>query len=144
MLNVFGAILCGPAMNGGVSFRNIDWTKSLKATARRILMSRQEKIDDRVLEATPILDQSYLSHIAVPPMIQKALERHRLDLPELIKLHANQWAAYRGDERLEFGKSKRALYHKYLDRGLTIEELVVLGVEAEPPDGLDPSERAHL
>ena len=80
----------------------------------------------------------------VPPMIQKALQRHRRDLPGLIKGHAKQWVAYRGDERLEFGKSKRALYHKYLDRGLTLDELVVLGVEPELPDELDPSEWAHV
>jgi hypothetical protein len=78
-------------------------------------------------------------------MIQKAMEKHRRDLPELMKRHADQWVVYHGEERLEFGRSKRALYHKYLDRGLKPDELIVLGVEPElPPDELDPSEWAHV
>ena len=94
----------------------------------------------------PELDRSYLADIEVPPMIRIALERHRRDLPELMQRHANQWVAYRGEERLEFGRSKRVLYQKYLDRGLTLDELVVLGVEAEMPDEvkLDSSEWAQI
>jgi hypothetical protein len=61
-----------------------------------------------------------------------------------MKRHADQWVAYRGEERLEFGRSKRALYHKYLDRGLSLDELLVLAVEPELPDELDPSEWAHV
>ena len=82
----------------------------------------------------------------MPPMIHEAIERHRRDLPELMKRHAYQWVAYHGEERLEFGRSKRALYHKYLDRGLKPDELIVLGVEPELPDEveLDPSEWAHV
>jgi len=86
-----------------------------------------------------------LADLKVPPMIQKALDRHRRDLPELMKRHADEWVAYRGEERLEFGRSQRALYHKYLDCGLSLGELIVLGVEPElPPDELDPSEWAHV
>ena len=60
--------------------------------------------------------------------------------------HAYQWAAYRGEERLEFGRSKRVLYYKYLDRGLSLDELVVLGIEPELPDELelDSSEWFHV
>jgi hypothetical protein len=72
--------------------------------------------------------------IDVPPMIRKAIESHRRDLSELMKRHAYQWAAYRGEERLEIGKSKRDLYHKYLDRRLSLDELVVLGIGPEIPD----------
>jgi hypothetical protein len=72
--------------------------------------------------------------IDVPPMIRKAIESHRRDLSELMKRHAYQWAAYRGEERLEIGKSKRDLYHKYLDRRLSLDELAVLGIGPEIPD----------
>ena len=44
-----------------------------------------------------------------------------------MKHHAYQWAAYRGDERLEVGPSKRDLYRKYLGKGLQRDELIVLG-----------------
>ncbi len=92
----------------------------------------------------PDLERSYLADIQVPPLIQKALDKHRRDLPELMKKHADQWVAYHGDERLELGRSKRNLYHKYLDRGLSLDELIVLAVEPELTDELDPSEWAHV
>jgi hypothetical protein len=76
----------------------------------------------------------------VPPMIRMAIERHRRDLPELTKRHAYRWAAYRGDERLEIGKSKRDLYHKYLGRRLGLDELVVLGIGPEIPDDIGAEE----
>lgn len=109
-------------------------------------MSTVEKTneDDQTEEAH--LEPSLLADLKVPPMIQKAMEKHRRDLPELMKRHADQWVAYRGEERLEFGRSKRALYRKYLDCGLNLDELIVLGVEPELPDEveLDPSEWAHV
>jgi hypothetical protein len=109
-------------------------------------MSKVEETKEPPLPDEPELEQSYLADIRIPPMIQKALDRHRRDLPELMKRHADQWVAYRGEERLEFGRSKRKLYHKYLDRGLSLDELVVLGVEPEMPDEveLDPGEWAHI
>jgi hypothetical protein len=109
-------------------------------------MSTVEKTneDDQAEEAH--LEPSLLADMKVPPMIQKAIERHRHDLPELMKRHADQWVAYRGEQRLEFGRSQRVLYRKYLDRGLSLDELIVLGVEPELPDEveLDPSEWAHV
>jgi hypothetical protein len=83
---------------------------------------------------------SSLADIEVAPMIRKAVEKHRREWPELMKRYAYQWAAYRGDERLEIGKSKRKLYHKYLDRGLSRDELVVLGIGPDIPDELDGEE----
>ncbi len=77
----------------------------------------------------PPLERSIIADMEVPPMIQQALDKHRRDLPELMKKHARQWVAYHGEQRLGFGRSKRKLYRKYLDRGLSIDELVVLGVE---------------
>jgi hypothetical protein len=109
-------------------------------------MSIVEKANegDRAEEAH--VEQSLLADMKVSPMIQKAIERHRRDLPELMKRHADQWAAYRGEERLEFGRSQRVLYRKYLDRGLNLDELIVLGVEPELPDEveLDPNEWVHV
>ena len=109
-------------------------------------MSQVEKTNEDVLTEEEYLEASLLADMKVPPMIQKAIERHRRDLPELMKRHADQWAAYHGEVRLEFGRSQRALYHKYLDRGLKPDELIVLGVEPELPDEveLDPSEWAHV
>ena len=84
-------------------------------------------------EATdrPPEERSSLLDIEVPPMIKKAVEKHRREWEELMKRYPYQWAAYRGDERLEIGKTKHGLYHKYLDRGLSLDELVVLGIR--PP-----------
>jgi hypothetical protein len=107
-------------------------------------MSKSEETKEHALQDEPELERSSLADIPIPTMIQKALEKHRRDLPELMKKHADQWVAYRGEERLEFGRSKRKLYHKYLDRGLSLDELVVLAVEPELPDELDPSEWAHV
>ncbi|MFI5456136.1 MAG: hypothetical protein ACHRXM_11865 [Isosphaerales bacterium] len=107
-------------------------------------MSKSEETTEQALPVEPNLERSFLADIKVPPMIQKALERHRRDLPELMKRHADEWVAYRGEVRLEFGRSQRALYHKYLDRGLNLDELVVLGVEPLLSDEPDPSEWAHV
>jgi hypothetical protein len=94
----------------------------------------------------PKLERSSIADMEVPPMIQKALDQHRRDLPELMKTHPYQWVAYHGEQRLEFGRSQQKLYRKYLDRGLSIDELVVFGVEPELPDEveLDSSEWAHV
>src|SRR3954447_16256368 len=74
-----------------------------------------------------------LDEIEVAPMIERAIEKHRRDLPDLMVRHAYQWAAYRGGVRLEIGKSKRRLYQKYLDSKLGRDELVVLGIGPEIP-----------
>src|SRR5437763_715875 len=82
-------------------------------------------------------EPSSLADIEVPPMIRKAVEKHLREWPELMERYAYQWAAYRGEERLEIGKSKRTLYHKYLDRGLSLDDLVVLGIGPPMEDDLD-------
>ena len=105
-------------------------------------MSTREETKEEAPPEEPM--QSTLADIPIHPMIQKALDRHRRDLPELLKTHPKQWVAYHGDQRLEFGRTKHKLYWKYRDRGLSREELIVLAVEPELPDDLDPSEWAHI
>ncbi len=109
-------------------------------------MSQAETTKGSALPEKPQMERSIVAAMKVPPMIQQALDKHRRDLPELMKTHAYRWAAYHGEQRLEFGRSKRKLYFKYLDRGLSPDELIVLGVEPELPDEveLDPSEWAHI
>jgi hypothetical protein len=83
--------------------------------------------------------QPWQDDIEVMPLIRIAVEKHLREWPELMKRYPYQWAAYRGEERLEIGKSKHRLYRKYLDRGLSLDELVVLGIG--PPMEDDPDGR---
>ena len=78
--------------------------------------------------------------IEVLPMIHKAVEKHRREWRELMKRYPYQWAAYHGDERLEIGKTKHRLYRKYLDRGLSLDELVVLGIGPDIPAVINDDE----
>jgi hypothetical protein len=71
-------------------------------------MSKIEKTNEEIQAEEAYLEPSLLADMKVPPMIQKAMEKHRRDLPELMKRHADQWVAYHGEERLEFGRSQRA------------------------------------
>ena len=104
-------------------------------------MSQIEKTSVKVGETDtsvpPRPARSVAVEIGVPPMIQKAIEKHRSDLAELLRGHEYHWAAYCGDTRLEIGKSKRTLYLKYLDRGMSLDELVVLGIGPQIPDEID-------
>jgi hypothetical protein len=98
------------------------------------------------LRDEPELVRSTPTDVPIRPIIKQALEKHRRDLPELLKTHRDQWVAYYGEERLGFGRSKRKLYFKYVDRGLNPDDLVVFGVEPQMPDEaeLDASEWAHV
>jgi hypothetical protein len=109
-------------------------------------MSIGDTTKESAMPDEPVIVRSIVADMKVPPMIQKALDKHRRDLPELMKTHAYQWVAYHDEQRLEFGRSQRKLYFKYLDRGLSPDELVVFGVEPELPDEveLDSSEWAHV
>jgi hypothetical protein len=82
----------------------------------------------------------WVDDIEVNPKIREAVEKHRIEWEELMKKHPYQWAAYHGAQRLEIGKSKYALYRKYLDRGVKHEELVVLGIGPPIPDVIDEDE----
>jgi hypothetical protein len=84
-----------------------------------------------------------LAEAGVSPLIAQAQVRHRRDLRTLASEHHGQWVAYKGDERLEIGHSKTALYRKYLDQGLARHELLVLCVEPnlfeDQPDFTPPA-----
>jgi hypothetical protein len=85
----------------------------------------------------------WVDHIEVNPMIRAAVAKHRLEWEELMKKHPYRWAAYHGDKRLEIGKAKHTLYHKYIDRGINPEELVVLGIGPPIPDVIDDDETSE-
>jgi hypothetical protein len=89
---------------------------------------------------SPPTEQPWRDPVEVMPMIAKAVEKHRQEWRGLMKRYPYQWAAYHGDVRLEIGKSKRKLYHKYLDRGLSLEELVVLGIGPDIPAVINDDE----
>jgi hypothetical protein len=115
-------------------------------------MSRVEKTSEEARDAGPYPraegiatpEGSALADIEVPPMIRKAVERHRADLAELLKRHAYQWAAYHGDQRLEIAKSKHWLFRKYLDRGLSLDELLVLGIGPPIPDVIEGEQASDV
>jgi hypothetical protein len=73
-------------------------------------MSTREETEERAPPEEPI--RSTLADIPIHPMIQQALDRHRRDLPELLKTHRYEWVIYHGDRRLEFGRTKHKLYRK--------------------------------
>jgi hypothetical protein len=118
-----------------------DWALDASELAQLIA---DEEARKQALPDEPELGWCSFADVPIAPMIKLALEKHRRDLPELLKTHRDQWVAYHGEKRLEFGRSKRKLYRKYRDRGLRRNELIVLGVEPELPDELDPSEWAHV
>jgi hypothetical protein len=89
----------------------------------------------------PLSDQEWYNGLiasGVSPFFASAQLKHRRDLPELLSEHQDEWVAYKGDERLEIGRSKTALYRKYLDQGGARNELLVLCIEPDlfedPPD----------
>ncbi|HKI21747.1 MAG TPA: hypothetical protein VKA15_27900 [Isosphaeraceae bacterium] len=99
-----------------------------------------EEAGDSGSKIGAIPEVSSILDIEVNPKIREAVAKHRIEWEELMKKHPYQWAAYHGDKRLEIGKSKEALYHKYLDRGIRLEELVVLGIGPPIPDVIDDDE----
>ena len=81
-----------------------------------------------------------MTQFGVAPMIAKAHIKHRHDMPELMRHHAYGWVAYHGDKPLEIGSSQAALYRKYLDQGMDLNELVVLGIGPELPATIEVDE----
>ena len=56
-------------------------------------MSTVEKMHEDDEAEEPCLEPSSLADMRVPHMIHQAIEKHRRDLPELMKRHADQWVA---------------------------------------------------
>lgn len=92
---------------------------------------------NRVWPGADAEEPSAILNVEVAPMVKKAMEKHLREWEGLMKRYPYQWAAYRGEERLEIGRSKHKLYRKYLDRGLGREELVVLGIGPPLEDEYD-------
>ncbi len=76
----------------------------------------------------------------VTPMIERSQAAFRRDLPELLKTHYRQWIAYRGNERIGFGRTQFEMYEACYRRGLQDDEFVVRSIEPEMPDEIDPTE----
>lgn len=72
----------------------------------------------------------------IPPMIAKALETFRRDLPELMKRHNGKWVAYHGDKQLGIARKSTKLYQMVNRLGLRDDEYVVewIGPQMEEDD----------
>jgi hypothetical protein len=55
------------------------------------------------------------------------------DLPELLRTHPHQWAAYHGEERIGLATTRTALYQECLRRGLQPGQFAVLPVRPATP-----------
>jgi hypothetical protein len=60
---------------------------------------------------------------------QQALQAFLRDLPDLYRERPGEWVAYRGAERLGFGKEQHLLYQDCLNRGFQLDEFVVFCIE---------------
>ena len=70
----------------------------------------------------------------VAPMLTRSLETFRRDLPRLLESHGGKWVAYRGEQRLGFGKTQTELYEQGFAHGLKADEFLVCSIEPEIPD----------
>ncbi len=78
-----------------------------------------------------------LLNSGITPLRAKAQVYHRRILPALLQDHSRKWAAYHGDRLLEIGTSRAGLYRACLDRGLTPDEVLVLGIVPESSAEID-------
>ena len=76
----------------------------------------------------------------VAPMTERSQAAFRRDLPELLKTHSRQWVAYRGDERIGFGRTQFEMYDECYRHGWQEEEFVVRCIESEMPAEIDAAE----
>ena len=67
----------------------------------------------------------------IAPMIAQSQAAFRRDLPELLKARYRWWVAYRGDERIGFGKTETELYKECFRRGLSEDEFVVRSIQPD-------------
>jgi hypothetical protein len=70
----------------------------------------------------------------IPAIVQQSQAAFRRDLPDLLKTHYRQVVAYHGDRRLGFGRSTAQLLQEWSGRGIPKDEIVLFGVEPEPPE----------
>ena len=88
--------------------------------------------DERHAE-NPILSREPRSLLPteVSPLIARAQQVFRRDLPGLLLSHDGQWVAYRGDQQVGFGDSMMDLYRECFRVGFKTDELVLRHVDSE-------------
>ena len=85
---------------------------------------------DRANQAS-LDQQSFAVAVGTPaarglnPFIAEGIAAFRRDLADLYQTHRNEWVAYHGEKRLEFGPKKVELYNRMLETGINREELVL-------------------
>jgi hypothetical protein len=66
------------------------------------------------------------------PLIKQCKAAWRRNLPTLLKSHAGQWVAYKGDQQLGIGRTKTDLFQRCLQEGLERGQFLVLRIEPDP------------
>jgi hypothetical protein len=71
----------------------------------------------------------------VPPLIARALEAFRRDLPGLMERHRGQWVAYHGDRQLGIARENAKLYKLVNRLGLRDDEYTVEWIGPQVEEG---------
>src|SRR5262245_29564114 len=69
--------------------------------------------------------------LPIPPLIEKAWEGFRRDLPRLLRERPGQWVAYHGDQLIGFAKTQLELHRERRRRGIDDDEFLVFCIEPE-------------
>jgi hypothetical protein len=104
------------------------------------------KSESSAVNSSTNVDSTTKLNYDIPPMIQRSMEAFRRDLPGLLQMKRldGQWVAYHGDCQIGFAKTKTPLYQQCLERGLKIDEFIVMCVMPDLPDESDPEELMDL
>jgi hypothetical protein len=86
--------------------------------------------DPLIVEGSPLPEEP-VTRPDVPPLIRRAHEAFRRDLPRLLEEQPGRWAAYHGDERIGVAPTKAELYQECLRLGLKRGEFLVRSIEPE-------------
>jgi hypothetical protein len=78
-----------------------------------------------------------MPRLGIPAGIAASRQAFRDELPQLLREHAGQWVAYHRKQCLGFSTSQRALYKECLDRGFSLDEVLVCSIEPDEPIVVD-------